>query len=163
MPVTSSRSRLRKARLSVPSERPSRTKRVTRSNTSTQLPSFSGKFPFSSTKTSPRPSIIEPSMINYCPWICCRTSSQIPLLQRDSISWCERRPLVVSANSLWCRLLLMLHIVSRVRFHSLQRHIRMLFSRRRSPFCFHRHRVGCLGWQAIKGGPGGAPIVWSRG
>ena len=162
MPVTSSRSRLRKARLSVPSGKPSRTKRVRRSNTSTQLPSFSGKFPFSSTKASPRPSIIEPSMIHCCPWICCRTSSQTPLLQTDSISWCERRLLVVSASSLWCRLLLMLHIVSHVRFRSLQRHIRMLFSRRISPFSSHKDTVGCLDCGTIEGGSSGAPMARSR-
>ena len=96
-------------------------------------------------QASLRPSIIEPSMIHCCPWICCRMSSQTPLLQTDSISWCERLPLVVSASSLWCQLLLMLHIVSRVRFRSLQRHIHMLLSHRISPFCFHRHRVRCLG------------------
>ena len=114
MAITSSPSRLQKARLSVPSGKPSRAKRDLHLITFLQMPLFSGKFPFSSTKASLRPSIIEPSMIHCWPWICCQTSSQTPLLQTDSILWCERRLLVVSASSLWCRLLLMLHIVSRV-------------------------------------------------
>src|SRR6202011_5403508 len=54
MPVKSSRSRLRKGRLSAPSKTSSRTKRDLHLITFPQTHSFSGKFPLPSTGTSPR-------------------------------------------------------------------------------------------------------------
>ena len=95
MPVISSQSKLRIARLSVPSEKSSRRKRDPHLITFLQIPSFSGKFPSPSTETSPRTSILISSMtIHCCRWICCQISSQTPLFQGNSISSCKLRLLV---------------------------------------------------------------------